>query len=233
MRVTHGKFNILATDGDRNLGGFDWDNALMRFVNEKFQEQGGANLEEDDAAEADLRGRVEIAKRGLSAMKKANVMVSFQGVSKAIPVTREEFEGLTSELLTRTRDLTETAIQDANLNWDRIDKILLVGGSTRMPMVSAMIESLTGRKAERGIQVDEVVAMGAAIQGSLSATTLPRGHGMSLWLTLMSETRSLSRSECALVWRFPDFVVGVTLDHSLGSALVCRRDRLDGVVSGP
>lgn len=173
MRIKDGNFDVLATDGDRYLGGVDWDNKLMLFVNEKFQAEGGEDLSEDAAAEADLRERAELAKRSLSSVKKANVMVTFRGVSRAIPVTRDDFEELSAQLLSRTRDLTETVIADAGLTWDQVDRILLVGGSTRMPMVPAMMQELTGKPAERGIAVDEVVAMGAAIQGSLSGGQAP------------------------------------------------------------
>lgn len=172
MRIDGGDFTVVATDGDRNLGGFDWDNALMSLLNERFQAEGGGDVFDSDTAVADLRDRAEIAKRSLSTVKKANVMVSLDGATKVIPVTREDFESVTSSLLSKTRDLTESVMEDAGLRWSDLNQILLVGGSTRMPMVGTMITEISGMTPAKGIQVDEVVALGAAIQGSLVANEL-------------------------------------------------------------
>jgi molecular chaperone DnaK len=167
MRVAGGEFEVLATHGDRNLGGFDFDNLLMRLLNERFQAEGGPDLLDDDTAEADLRDKAEIAKRSLTSVEQTRVVLASGGVSKVLTVTRSEFEDVTSSLLSRTRDIASMVVEDAGLQWAGVDRILLAGGSTRMPMVRSMISSLAGREPERSINPDEVVALGAAIQAHL------------------------------------------------------------------
>jgi molecular chaperone DnaK len=172
------ELEVLATDGDRNLGGFDFDNALMSYVNEQVTGQGGPDLFDGGTTEADLREKSELAKRTLSSMPKASVFVSAGGKNFQIPVTREAFEEHTEDLLFRTQVLLESVIEDAKLTWDKVDRVLLVGGSTRMPMVTQLVERITGREPERGINPDEAVAMGAAIVAHLvsgSAGGLPAG----------------------------------------------------------
>lgn len=168
MRVQQGEFEVLATHGDRNLGGFDFDNLLMRLLNDRYQEQGGSDLLADDTAEADLREKAEIAKRSLTSVEQTRVVVAKDGVSKVIQVTRAEFEDVSSALLSRTRDIARMVVEDAGLAWQQIDRILLAGGSTRMPMVRAMITELAGKEPERSINPDEVVALGAAIQAHIT-----------------------------------------------------------------
>ncbi|MFE7127058.1 Hsp70 family protein [Streptomyces sp. NPDC057617] len=163
MRVEDGDYTVIATDGDRNLGGFDWDGALMNYLNGAFMASGGPDLNEDSALQAELRDKAEIAKRTLSNAPQAVVMLSAGGRHEQIRVTREKLEEITAELLDRTRIITEGVLEEAGLGWDGIDRVLLVGGSTRMPMVQELIRRLSGREPERGIAQDEVVALGAAL----------------------------------------------------------------------
>ncbi|GHA90789.1 molecular chaperone DnaK [Streptomyces tendae] len=163
MRVENGDYTVIATDGDRNLGGFDWDGAMMNHLNGAFMASGGPDLNEDNVLQAELRDKAEIAKRTLSNAPQAVVMFSVGGRHEQIRVTREKYEEITAELLDRTRILTEGVLEEARLGWDDIDRILLVGGSTRMPMVPKLIQRLSGREPERGIAQDEVVALGAAL----------------------------------------------------------------------
>ncbi|MFC3894918.1 Hsp70 family protein [Lentzea rhizosphaerae] len=167
MRIENREFTTIATNGDRNLGGFDWDNALMQLLNSRFQEQGGPDLLDDDHTEADLREKAENAKRALTTIAKTKVVLSAAGVTKTIEVSREEFEETTSSLLSRTRDLTAIVLEDAGLSWSDVDRVLLAGGSTRMPMVRTMMESFSGKQVERAVNPDEVVALGAAVQAHL------------------------------------------------------------------
>jgi molecular chaperone DnaK len=167
MRVENGVFETLATDGDRNLGGFDWDNELMRTLNKRFQEAGGPDLLDDEHTEADLREKAETAKRALTTIEKTKVVLGAGGVTKTVDITRAEFEELTSSLLSRTRDMAEGVVETAGLRWTDIDRLLLAGGSTRMPMVRIALETLSGKTAERSINPDEVVALGAAVQARL------------------------------------------------------------------
>jgi len=167
MRVGRGEIEVISTGGDKNLGGFDWDNALMVYLNEEFQKQGGSSLFNDPTTEQDLRDKAEIAKKTLSSMEKTKVFLSAGGKNVPITVTRSEFESLTEPLLKRTRSIMEFVLEDANLEWQKIDKILLVGGLTRMKAVPALVEKVSGKKPSMELHPDEVVALGAALQGIL------------------------------------------------------------------
>jgi molecular chaperone DnaK len=140
----------------------------MTWLNDQFMQAGGADLTDDPGAEADLREKAEMAKRSLTTVAKTNVVLSHDGTSKVILLTRDQFNDLTAHLLSRSRDLTESVLEEAGVPWSRIDRVLLVGGSTRMPMVREMVEGLAGKPAERTINPDEVVALGAAVQAYLS-----------------------------------------------------------------
>ncbi|OIV36565.1 molecular chaperone DnaK [Mangrovactinospora gilvigrisea] len=164
MRIEDGEFEVLATDGDRNLGGYDWDNALMSHLNTQFMEAGGPDLLEDDRATAELRDKAEIAKRTLSLAPQAVVALSADGHHEQLRITRETFEQITKHLLDQCEILAESVVRvGAGLDWSGIDKVLLVGGSTRMPMVVDLVARLSGKESERGVEQDEVVALGAAL----------------------------------------------------------------------
>lgn len=167
MNIGGGQFETIATSGDRNLGGFDWDNEIMNLLNRRFQELGGPDLLEAAHTEADLREKAETAKRSLTTITKTRVVLSADGITKTVELTRDEFEDITSSLLSRTRDITGMVLEDAGLEWAAVDRLLLAGGSTRMPMVRAMMESISGKTAERSINPDEVVALGAAVQAHI------------------------------------------------------------------
>jgi molecular chaperone DnaK len=167
LRINGGEFDILATGGDPQLGGFNWDNELMTLLNERFRAEGGPDLMDGGAVEADLREKAELAKHSLTTVEKTKVALSAGGVIKVLPITRADFEDVTSSLLGRTRDIALNVLEDAGLQWSAVDRLLLVGGSTRMPMVRTMIERESGRTAERSINPDEVVALGAAIQAQV------------------------------------------------------------------
>jgi molecular chaperone DnaK len=166
MRVDKGTIDVIATDGNRNLGGFDWDNALMEFLNGEFQRAGGANLFDDPSLEQDLRAKAEIAKKTLSSLNRTTVFLSAGGVSKSVTLTLEQFNEMTKHLLNRTAHLLEAVLEEAGLSWPEVEKILLVGGSTRMRAVPALVEKVTGKKPSVELHPDEVVALGAAIQGA-------------------------------------------------------------------
>ncbi len=170
MKISDGSFDVIGTIGDRNLGGFDWDNELMKYLNEQVLKQDGPDLFDDDLRTAELRDKAEMAKRTLTTTTETKVFIMADGRTFTIPVTRETFENLTKGLLGRTQHIIETALEEANLGWTDIDKLLLVGGSTRMPMVQEMISRISGKEPERSINPDEVVALGAAIQAHLCAS---------------------------------------------------------------
>lgn len=170
MRVSKENIDVLATGGDKNLGGFDWDNEVMTFLNAEFQKQGGIDLFDDPAHQQDLRDKAEIAKKTLSRNEKTNVFLSASGKSLSITLTRDQFNSLTDQLFRRTRSLMEMVLEDAQLSsWSQVDKTLLVGGSTRMHAVPALVEEVTGKKPSIELHPDEVVALGAALRGALLA----------------------------------------------------------------
>lgn len=167
LRVKDLNFEVLGTDGDRNLGGFDFDNALMKLIADDVAKQGGEGLLNDYEATADLREKAEMAKRSLSNVAKTNVFITFQGKNYKVSVSRKDFEKATGSLLNRTRELVEDVLDETNLTWDGIDYVLLIGGSTRMPMVREMVEKISGKTPENNVNPDEAVALGASIQAAL------------------------------------------------------------------
>ncbi len=163
MRAGSGEFEVIATDGDRNLGGFDFDNALMRHVSQRVQAEGGPDLLDDPVVSADLRDKCELAKRQLTTVDRASVFVGAGGRSFRVDITRDEFDAMTHDLLYRTEVTAGGVLDDAGLAWADIDHVLLVGGSTRMRQVRDMIERISGKKPAAGVNPDEAVALGAAV----------------------------------------------------------------------
>ena len=158
-----GNIRTLATDGDVQLGGRDWDQRLLNHAAEHFRSQ--YNLDPRDDAEALIRliTEVEQAKHTLSQREQAVIRLDFAGHSTAVTVTRLEFEQMTEDLLERTSFTTRQVIAAADLRFDEIDRVLVVGGSTRMPMVLSMLGKLTGQLPDKSVNPDEGVARGAAI----------------------------------------------------------------------
>ncbi len=167
MQAAKGEIKVLATGGDRNLGGFDWDNEIMKFLNEEFKKQGGPDLFNEPVCEQDLRDKAEIAKKTLSTRDKTSIFLSAGGKNISVNLSREEFEDFNAPLFNRTISIMEFVLEDANLHWKDIDKILLVGGSTRMKAIPTLIEKVSGKKPSMEVHPDEVVAIGASLQGAL------------------------------------------------------------------
>jgi len=168
MDVDTDGISVLATGGDKNLGGFDWDNKLMEYINEEFmKKEGGFDLFDDPVTLQDLRAMSEITKKTLSSRETTKMFVSAGGVNVSIQVTRETFEELTEFLCKRMVSIMRFVLEDAKLQWKNIDKVIPVGGSTRMKRIAALLEELTGKTPSAEIHPDEAVALGAAIQGSL------------------------------------------------------------------
>jgi len=177
VRIEGDDFRAIATDGDVLLGGKDWDEALADILAEKFkaQSQSGEDPRDDPSTHQDLRLAAEGAKKTLSERTKATVYVNLRSGRKKAEVTREEFEEATAALLGRTRATTEIVAMQAELTWAQVDKVLLVGGSTRMPAVARMLEELTGKPPDASLSADEAVAHGAALYAGLILAR--RGQG--------------------------------------------------------
>ena len=166
LKATDGEYDIIRTDGDRNLGGFDFDNAIISWIKAEFAEKAGETIE-GDAMEAELRDRAEQAKHRLSQSDTAPIFVSAAGKSEKVILSRDVFEDIVEGLLARTEMLVEDVVEGAGISYGDIDKVLLVGGSTRMPMVSEMLIRLTGQNPDQSIHPDEAVAKGAAIVAAM------------------------------------------------------------------
>lgn len=167
MEIGSGDYIALATDGDVQLGGRDWDQRLVDFAADRFFDEHGMDPRSEPNSLGRLLRECEDAKRTLSARSKATISVDFGGHSSRIPITREFFEQITNDLLGRTEFTTRQTLKAANLEWSDVDRILLVGGSTRMPAVSNMLEQVSGIQPERSISPDEAVAYGAAIRAGM------------------------------------------------------------------
>ncbi|WP_417288358.1 Hsp70 family protein [Corynebacterium variabile] len=164
VRILGNHYDIVATDGIHELGGRDWDDRLFDHLNDAFQEGGGPDLSEDFVTATELREKAETAKKTLSQTKSTRVVLSGRGVTETVTVSREELEELTETLVNRTRYTVEGLLKDAGLTWEAIDDVILVGGSTRIPRVRAMLEEMSGRPPRTGGNPDEMVALGAAVR---------------------------------------------------------------------
>ena len=167
MEIRGTEFIALTIDGDVRLGGYDWDQRLVDMAAESFLRQHKLDPREDPTAAGKLWRECEDAKRTLSARAKAAVACDHKGLSARIEVSRRQFEEATLDLLDRTRFTTVQSLKAAGLEWSDIDRLLLVGGSTRMPMVHAMLRQLSGMEPDASVAADEAVALGAALQAGL------------------------------------------------------------------
>jgi len=175
LEVGDGIFEVLSTAGDTNLGGDDFDKALVRWLVEDFQAKHGTNLTKDIQALQRLTEAAEKAKMELSNVDKTTINLPFITADKTGPkhiqqdLTREKFEALCKNLIDRCRIPVEKALKDAKLDKSGINEVVLVGGSTRIPAIQQLVESLTGKKPNKSVNPDEVVAIGAAIQAGILA----------------------------------------------------------------
>ena len=197
IKINADSIEVLGTDGDHELGGKNWDDRLIAFIAQKFQEEFGVDPLSDSVAFNDLLVRAESAKKQLSVRDTARVAIAYQGEKGRYDIDVHTFEEITLDLLERTQLLTEKVLEDIHLNWTDINGVLLVGGSTRMPMVSRWIASMSGSEPLRGVNVDEAVALGAAIQanidanGSQGAPRLALGGAMRTIRDVMSHSLGL------------------------------------------
>ena len=175
LDVGEGVFEVLATSGDNKLGGDDWDAKVVDWMTEEFKKSEGVDLAKDRMATQRLREAAEKAKVELSSMTETTISLPFITADQNGPkhlelaLTRAKFEDLTRDLTERVVAPTQNALKDAGLSPAEISKILLVGGSTRMPMIQKKVKELLGKEPTKGINPDECVAVGAALQGAILA----------------------------------------------------------------
>ena len=173
LEIGDGVFEVLATAGNNRLGGDDFDDRLINYIAEEFKKSHGIDLRNDRMAKQRLKEAAEKAKIELSGMASANVNLHFITMDANGPVhldmniTRAKFNELISDLLDKTKTCVQQALHDAGLKTSQIDKVILVGGSTRVPAVQDLVKNITGKEPFKGINPDECVAIGAAIQGGV------------------------------------------------------------------
>ena len=173
LELGDGVFEVKATNGNTHLGGDDFDNAVMNWLVEEFKKQTGIDLSQDKMAEQRLKDAAEKAKIELSTVMSTNINLPFITADASGPkhldltLTRAKFNELTTDLVHATMEPTRQAIKDSGLSIDEIDKIILVGGSSRIPAVQEAIKNILGKDPDKGINPDECVAIGAAIQAGV------------------------------------------------------------------
>ena len=192
LEIGDGVFEVLATNGDTMLGGDDFDNRVIDYIAEIFRKENGIDLKKDRMAYQRLKEAAEKAKIDLSGVMAANINLPFITADANGPkhlditLTRAKFNELTADLVERTIGPMQTALKDAGLTASQIDRVILVGGSTRIPAVQDAVKNVTGKEPFKGINPDECVAIGAAIQAGDAAGILGglalgigeiRGHG--------------------------------------------------------
>ena len=168
-RIAPDEVAVLSTAGDRDLGGKDWDDLIATYLAEKFAADTGVDPLDDPVALNEVLTLAEQAKWALSERASARITLQIGQQRKSYELGRAEFEAMTFALMDRTRRLTEEALEESGLTWKRLSGVLLVGGSTRMPMVRTYVKEMAGQDPRAGVNVDEVVALGAAIQAAIEA----------------------------------------------------------------
>lgn len=173
LEISDGVIEVISTAGNNHLGGDDFDNEIIKWLVAEFKKENGIDLSNDKMAYQRLKDSAEKAKKELSTLMETSISLPFITMDATGPkhlemkLTRAKFNDLTRHLVEATQGPTKTALQDASLNANQIDEILLVGGSTRIPAVQEWVENFFGKKPNKGINPDEVVAAGAAIQGGV------------------------------------------------------------------
>ncbi len=175
LELADGTFEVLSTNGDTHLGGDDFDNVVVNWMVDTFKKENGVDLSKDTMAMQRLKEAAEKAKKDLSGMAQTQISLPFISAGADGPLhfesslTRAKFDEMTKHLIERTMDPVRNALRDAGLTKNDIHQVLLVGGSTRIPAVQEAVKNILGKEPNRSVNPDEVVAMGAAIQGGVIA----------------------------------------------------------------
>lgn len=209
------RFQVLAIEGDVRLGGKDFDDRIVNHVADAFQTAFGEDPRTDPQSLASLQSASERAKRTLSKLDHASVTVNHAGRKLSVPLSRKEFEALSRDLLTRTRLTTQQVLKQAGLSWEQVDRILLVGGSTHMPMTGTMLRELSGKPPDNSLAVSEVVARGAAIHAGI--------------LAAKAGTLSISKAAASALADVVEISVNA---HSLGIEVRKDADKANDVLIG-
>ncbi len=173
LEIADGVFQVLATNGDNHLGGDDWDQRIIDWMADKFQSENGVDLRKDPMALQRLKQEAEEKKKELSAAQQVQINLPFITAIDGVPkhlnytLTRAEFERITHDLLERCKTPVTQVLRDAGMQISEVNEVILVGGSTRMPAVQELVKKMTGKQPNMSVNPDEVVAVGAAVQGGV------------------------------------------------------------------
>lgn len=166
-RLNQDKIDILGSDGNHELGGKDWDDCIARYLSEQFYEKYGVDLSSDEEMVASLLVTAESMKKQLTVRDEVSVPIRYKDIQGTLNITEEVFEEISEFLLGATKDLTEDLLQSIACSWADITGVILVGGSTRMRMIHKYVEAMSGKEPLSGVNVDEAVALGAAIRANI------------------------------------------------------------------
>ncbi len=194
-------FRVLATDGDVMLGGLDWSQRIVDHLSEQFMQKFGTDPRQDSEMLRTLTQDCEKAKQNLSTSPQTPISVYYEGKTLTVSLTRTDFERMTSDLLQRTKDTTELVIQQSEINISKLDEVVLVGGSTYMPVVEKMLFDITQKEPARDVMPEAAVAQGAAIHAAILEA---------------KETGAESRMGEAIMKRLQAVTVSDVNSHSLG-----------------
>lgn len=167
-RMDRDEINILGSDGDHELGGKDWDDCIARYLASEFQEKYGEDLSEDPEMVASLLVTAENVKKQLTSRDIVNVPITYKGIRGSIEISEDIFESISQFLIGTTKDVTERLLASVQVSWPDIDGVILVGGSTRMRMIHHYVKEMSGKEPLSGVNVDEAVALGAAIRANIT-----------------------------------------------------------------
>lgn len=219
IEVTAGVFQVRAVSGDNELGGDDFDQRLVDHLLVQFKEEQGVDLSEDPIALQRLKEAAEEAKIELSELQETHILIEAVTMTEDGPLTvdasltRAKFEELVSDLVERTIDPVNLALSDAEMTAQDIDKVLLVGGTTRMPMVQRQVKEITGREPQRDLSPEEVVALGAAVQTLVLIEPTDEGEG--------DAAARYGREKPVIIHMTP-FSLGVGIQHDQFSTIIER-----------
>jgi molecular chaperone DnaK (HSP70) len=177
VSVTGSEVQVIGTDGNHTLGGKDWDDRIVTYVGQEFQRRQGIDPLDDSYTFQEILIRAEEAKKSLTSAQKAVIALHCQGKSERIELTRPKFHELSCDLLEQTAILCDSVLREAGYSWDRIDSVLMVGGSTRMPACRELVQRLSGKAPNFSVNPDECVAIGAALYAQ-TISSGKRGAGL-------------------------------------------------------
>ena len=209
LKVAGREFTVLATDGDPQLGGSDVDAVLVKYLAEDFKEVHNIDLREHPHTNQDLWQKAEITKKDVGLKNSVKIVLSHGEKTARLDLDRDDFEDLIEDLINKTETYMEKVIEDAKMDWSDIDKIILVGGSSRIPAVQKMIKRVTGKEPVKDTNPDECVALGAAIQAVVATKETPKDSNVK---KSTEETPYLKSDKGEII----DLVINEVASHSLG-----------------